>query len=81
MSGDFYLTQGGHEFYFGTVPRIARALERIADALEKKSVIDCDHDWTPVQYGGMLSGLACKKCRVLLKEKDLSPLYPDKSGG
>jgi hypothetical protein len=31
---DFHQTKGGHEFYYGTMPKIARALERIADSLE-----------------------------------------------
>ena len=31
---DFYLTGMGQKFYEGTMPRIASALERIADTLE-----------------------------------------------
>jgi len=31
---DFHDTKGGYEFYYGTMPKIARALERIANALE-----------------------------------------------
>lgn len=33
---DFYLTRMGAAFFDGTVPRIAKALERIAEALEKQ---------------------------------------------
>ena len=33
---EFFKTQMGHAFFEGTVPRIARALERIATALEKE---------------------------------------------
>ena len=32
---EFYETKGGHEFYFGTMPRVAKALEKIAENLEK----------------------------------------------
>ncbi len=34
---DFYQTKGGQQFYYGTMPRIAKALERIADVLEASS--------------------------------------------
>lgn len=35
MAGpEFFQTRMGHTFYEGTMPRIAKALERIADALE-----------------------------------------------
>ena len=33
---EFHETKGGHEFYFGTMPRVAKALEKIAGALEKR---------------------------------------------
>ena len=32
---DFFRTHMGQKFYEGTMPRIAKALERIADALVK----------------------------------------------
>lgn len=32
---EFFQTGMGHTFYQGTMPRIMRALERIADALER----------------------------------------------
>lgn len=35
MGPSFFQTIMGHTFYEGTVPRIARALERIAIALEE----------------------------------------------
>lgn len=35
MSIEFFQTVMGRGFYDGSVPRIARSLERIADALEK----------------------------------------------
>lgn len=31
---EFYQTRMGHQFYEGTVPRLVRAIERVADALE-----------------------------------------------
>lgn len=34
MSVEFFQTVMGHKFYEGDVPRIAKALERIATALE-----------------------------------------------
>ncbi len=34
---EFFQTQMGHLFYEGTIPRIAKALERIATALEKQN--------------------------------------------
>lgn len=39
---EFYLTKMGHKFYTADVPRIARALERIADALEKQCEDACE---------------------------------------
>ena len=33
---EFHETRGGHEFYFGTMPRVAKALEKIAENLEKR---------------------------------------------
>lgn len=33
---DFYRTQGGRKFYEGTMPRIADALERVANELEAR---------------------------------------------
>ena len=35
---DFIKTRMGQEFFSGTVPRITKALERIADVLEKESL-------------------------------------------
>ena len=35
MSIEFYNTQAGRRFYDGVLPRIADALERIADSLEE----------------------------------------------
>ncbi len=37
MGPDFYETRGGRQFIDGTMPRIAKALERIADALEAQN--------------------------------------------
>lgn len=36
---EFFQTVMGHAFYEGTAPRIAKALERIADALEKQNAL------------------------------------------
>ena len=36
MSLEFYKTLAGRKFYEGTLPRIATALERIADCLDKE---------------------------------------------
>jgi hypothetical protein len=33
---DFYKTRAGMQFYQGTMPKIAEALERIADTLDKQ---------------------------------------------
>ena len=41
---DFFLTVMGRKFYEADVPRIAKALERIAGALEKHGA--CEHDAT-----------------------------------
>ena len=32
---DFFETRMGHQFFVGTMPKVAKALERIAIALEK----------------------------------------------
>ena len=37
MSIDFFQTVMGRQFYDGSVPRIAKALERIANALEESN--------------------------------------------
>ena len=37
MGPEFYETRGGRQFIDGTMPRIAKALERIADALEAQN--------------------------------------------
>ena len=37
---EFFQTRMGQAFYEGTMPRIAKALERIADALEKRLLRD-----------------------------------------
>jgi hypothetical protein len=55
MAGpDFFQTRMGHHFYESTAPRIAKALERIADALEKqnaarKEANDQEHEAVGVQ--------------------------------
>jgi hypothetical protein len=36
MGPKFFETKMGHQFYDGTMPRIAKALERIATAMEKQ---------------------------------------------
>ena len=49
----FFETTMGAAFYQGTMPRIARALERIADALEKDKVEeerpDVYPDWQEIE--------------------------------
>ncbi|UCC72021.1 MAG: hypothetical protein JSV86_16885 [Gemmatimonadota bacterium] len=42
MSIEFWQTRMGHKFYQADVPRIAKALERIADALERGAVMPSD---------------------------------------
>lgn len=37
MSLEFYKTPAGRKYYEGTMPRIADALERIAEAMEKRT--------------------------------------------
>lgn len=37
MSLEFYKTLAGRKYYEGTMPRIADALERIAEAMEKRT--------------------------------------------
>ena len=37
MSLEFYKTLAGRKYYEGTMPRIADALERIAEVMEKKT--------------------------------------------
>lgn len=37
MGQEFYETRMGHDFYFGTMPRIAKALEELV-AVEKEKV-------------------------------------------
>ena len=49
MGPSFFQTIMGHTFYEGTVPRIAKALERIAAALEeanKRAAIPAAQDNT-----------------------------------
>ena len=49
MGPSFFQTLMGHTFYEGTVPRIAKALERIAAALEeanKRAAIPAAQDNT-----------------------------------
>lgn len=43
---EFFQTPMGKRFYEGTMPRIARALERIADALEKEDDLPDNRLWT-----------------------------------
>jgi len=40
MSDEFFRTMMGRKFYESDVPRVAKALERIADALEKQGGAD-----------------------------------------
>jgi len=44
---EFFQSRMGHIFYEGTVPRMVRALERIADALEKANELE-EADVCPV---------------------------------
>jgi hypothetical protein len=37
MGPEFFQTVMGHRYYDGTMPRIAKALERIAKALEEQN--------------------------------------------
>lgn len=52
---DFFQTRMGHTFFEGTMPRIAKALEKIAAAMEKeekpKSLWDDDH----IQFARLLA--------------------------
>ncbi len=46
---DFHETRGGHEFLYGTMPKLAREVERLANAIEKLCELlyaDQDNDAT-----------------------------------
>lgn len=43
---EFFQAGMGHKFYEGTMPRIAKALERIADALEKEDDLPDNRLWS-----------------------------------
>lgn len=85
---EFFQTQMGHTFYEVTVPRIARALERIATALEKhEPPVVTNPDNIPMYEAGTDAkvigtyfvtsedGLVyCERCA---QEKGLDPAHPD----
>ena len=65
---EFFETKGGHEFYFGTMPRIANSLERIAGALETAKAITVKQDSPRYEtLCATLTGMADR-----LEEKGLS---------
>lgn len=62
MAGpEFFATRMGHIFYEGTMPRIAKALERIADALEEQN--------KPVTQEVHEAGLSKAYKRVIIKSE------------
>jgi len=54
---DFYSTNGGRRFIDGTMPAVARALERIAICLESKSQQAPAHQQAPAEITVLIAKL------------------------
>lgn len=63
MMPEFFQTVMGRAFYEGTVPRIAKALERIADTLQPQDPSTSHATDVPwVVARGTMVGFRCKRC-------------------
>lgn len=59
---EFYMTRMGHKFYEVTLPRIAKALEEIADSIKKEppAQFKCTCGYDGLELSGDF--LKCMKC-------------------
>jgi hypothetical protein len=65
---EFWETKGDHKFYYGTAPRIAKAPERIADALvelakRRPEPADTITDAPPTEAEGLPTDAEIEKAR------------------
>jgi len=75
---DFHKTRMGQTFFGSHVPKLIKALERIADALEKKGDTslwlcpECKHDET-ILIGSLIDGGIpwCPKCQEKGREQEM----------
>jgi hypothetical protein len=61
---EFFQTVMGRSFYEGTMPKVARALERIASAVEQRTAGDDDTTERPwIVARGTMVGVQCERCK------------------
>jgi hypothetical protein len=74
MSLEFYKTQAGRRYYDGVLPRIANALERIADVMENTTTEQTNKDNTadPVDQAMQEIYNMSSKAAVAAREKAIA---------
>lgn len=67
---DFYLTKMGHQFYERDIPKIAKSLERIADALEYQNSEEKKQMTALIQNGESAIDTAQRLAKVVLDQQE-----------
>lgn len=67
---DFYLTKMGQKFYNVDVPKIAKSLERIADALEFQNSEEKKQMEALIQNGNSAIDTAQRLAQIVLEQQE-----------
>ena len=67
---DFYLTKMGQKFYNADVPKIAKSLERIADALEFQNSEEKKQMEALIQNGNSAIDTAQRLAQIVLEQQE-----------
>ena len=67
---DFYLTKMGQKFYNSDVPKIAKSLERIADALEFQNSEEKKQMKALIQNGNSAIDTAQRLAKIVLDQQE-----------
>ena len=67
---DFYLTKMGQKFYNSDVPKIAKSLERIADALEFQNSEEKKQMEALIQNGNSAIDTAQRLAKIVLDQQE-----------
>ena len=67
---DFYLTKMGQKFYNSDIPKIAKSLERIADALEFQNSEEKKQMEALIQNGNSAIDTAQRLAKIVLDQQE-----------
>lgn len=67
---DFYLTKMGQKFYNSDIPKIAKSLERIADALEFQNSEEKKQMEALIQNGNSAIDTAQRLAQIVLEQQE-----------